>query len=268
MADPMAFDPSPYLRPPRFDVRQGVALAIALLSALPAGAPEGVKRTARDLRKATVALQKAWSRRERAASKVKPGEKAKADRRIDAAWGALKMRLEAFGMLPLDTHPRAVRAQKLNAVLFPKGMGFLASQLDSEWSASEQILKRIADDELAVDIDAIAGPEFLAEVQAAHRVYGVVLGITQAIAPPEDVQPLLELLREVAAAMSDYTLQVLATVHRSKPETIAAVQQALHPLDRYRERAARRTPSKGGEAEPEEAEPEVGVDTPVPEIPA
>ena len=215
-----------------------------------------------------MALQKAWSGRERAASKVKPGEKAKADRRIDAAWGALKMRLDAFGMLPLDTHPKAARAQELSAVLFPNGKEFLTYQLDSEWAASEQILKLIAEDELAIDIDAIAGPEFLAEVQAAHRVYGVVLGITQSIAPPKGVPALLEPLRTVAAAMSDYTLQVLTMVHRSKPETIAAVQQALQPLDRYRESAARRAASKGGEVEPDQDVPKVGVDTPVPEIPA
>ena len=67
--------------------------------------------------------------------------------------------------------------------------------------------------------------------------------------------------------MSDYTLQVRVMIHRGKPETIAAVCHALHPLDRHRESADRRAAGKGGETAPSEEIPEIGADTPVPEVP-
>ena len=253
------------MRSPRLDVRQGVALAIALLSALPGGAPDGVKRAGRRLRKATVALQKAWSKRERAASAVKPAEKAKIDNRVDIAWGSLKMRLDAASALPVETYPKAIRAQEIVGALFPKGLGFLSIPMEAEWSVSDELVKRIEDDGLAADIDALAGPEFLAEVKAAHLVYGEVLGITRAKAHPAEMTALTEPLREVGRAIGDYTLQVLATADRERPDTIEGARAALHPLDRYREGAARRA---GGKSDKGESDgPEVGVDTPVPDVP-
>jgi len=265
MADILEFDQRPYLRPPRLDVKQGVALAIALLSALPRGAPDGVKRAGRRMRRVTVALQKAWSKRERAASAARPGEKAKADNRVDTAWGGLKMRLDATSALPVETYPQALRAREIVGTLFPKGLGFLKLPVNAEWSVSDELVKRIEEDGLAADINALAGPEFLAEVKAAHLVYGEVLGITQAKAPPAEMTGLLEPLRELGRAIGDYTLQVLATADRERPDTIESALAALHPLDRHREGAARRA---GGKSDKGEGDgPEIGVDTPVPEVP-
>ena len=266
MTDIIEFDPNPYMRPPRLDVRQGVALAIALLSALPGGAPEGVKRAGRRLRRATVALQKARSKRERAASAVKPAEKAKADNRVDIAWGGLKMRLDATSALPVETYPQALRAQEIVGTLFPKGLGFLKLPMDAEWSVSDELVKRIEEDGLTADINALAGPEFLAEVKAAHLVYGEVLGITKAKAPPAEMTVLVEPLREVGRAIGDYTLQVLATADRERPDTIESARAALHPLDRHREGAARRAGGKG-DKEGDDDGSDIDVDTPVPEVP-
>jgi hypothetical protein len=265
MADIIEFDPNPYMRPPRLDVRQGVALAIALLSALPGAAPDGVKRAGRRLRKATVALQKAWSKRERAAIAVKPAEKAKVDNRVDIAWGGLKMRLDATAALPVETYPEASRAQEIVGTLFPNGLGFLTLPMDAEWSVSDELVTRIEEDGLAADINALAGPEYLAEVKAAHLVYGEVLGITKAKAPPAETTALSEPLRDVGRAISDYTLQVLATADRERPDTIESARAALHPLDRYREGAARRAGGKSDKGEGDGSD--VSVDTPVPEVP-
>jgi hypothetical protein len=265
MADIIVFDPTPYMRPPRLDVRQAVALAIALLSALPRGAPDGVKRAGRRLRRATVALQKAWSTRKRAASTVKPSEKAKIDYRVDIAWGGLKMRLDAASALPVDTYPEALRAQEIVSTLFPNGLGFLTLPMEAEWSVSDELVKRIEEDGLAADINALAGPQYLAEVKAAHLVYGEVLGITKAKAPPAEMTPLLEPLREVGRAIGDYMLQVLATADRERPDTIKSARAALRPLDRHREDAARRAGGKSANSEGDDSH--VDVDTPVPEVP-
>ena len=265
MVDIIEFDPTPYLRPPRLDVRQGVALAIALLSALPGDAPEGVKRAGRRLRSATVALQKAWSKKERAANAVKPAEKMKVDNRLDTAWGGLKMRLDATAGLPTETYPVALRAQEIVGALFPNGLGFLTIPMEAEWSVSDELVTRIDEDGLADDINALAGPEFLAEVKAAHLVYGEVLGITKAMAPPAGGTTLGDPFRDVVRAIAEYTLQMVATVDREELATIERALAALHPLDRCREAAARRAGGKSDKVEDDGAE--VGVDTPVPEVP-
>lgn len=266
MSDTQDFDASQYMRPPRLDVPQAFALAIALLHALPKAAEAGVRRSAKALSKATLALQVLWAARQRALSASKPSDKVAVDNRIDTAWGALKLRISGYTMLPPEADPLVARAQALETALFPKGMGFLKLAMDAEWAVSEQLLKRIDDEKLAAEVDAVAGPAFLIEIRAAHVAYGEVLGITKAHSVPEDVAALLEPLRAVIRAIGDYAIQVVATVDREDAASIKVVRSALLPLDRYREGAARRA-AKGGKAaegaEPEEASPE----TPVPEVP-
>ncbi len=265
MSDDQDFDPSQYLRPPRLDVPQAFALAIALLHALPKAAEAGVRRSAKALRKATLALQGLWVARQRSLSAVKPSDKAAVDNRIDTAWGALKLRISGYTMLPLEADPLVARARALETALFPKGMAFLKAAMDAEWAVSDQILKRIDDDKLAADIDAVAGPAFLIEIRAAHVAYGEVLGITKAHAVPEDVAALVEPLRAVIRAIGDYTIQVIATVDREDAASIKAARSALFPLDRYREGAARRA-AKSGKPDEEADLDEVTPETPVPEV--
>lgn len=273
MAKSIAFDPTPYLRPPRLDVRQGVALAIALLSALPKDATDGMKRTARAVRKATLAMNKAWDQKRRAAGAPRPASKARADHRVDTAWAALKMRLDACALLPVEAHPKAERAAEISRLLFPEGLEFLKLSMDLEWAESNALLGRIAeDDALGKDLVAITGPEFLAEVRAAHEAYGEVLGITKAHETPADVAALREPLRELVSAIGDYLLQVVASVDRERPETVQSARAALAPIDRLRQAAARRAAGKSGKGEPakdesEEELPEIELDTPVPDVP-
>jgi hypothetical protein len=55
-------------------------------------------------------------------------------------------------------------------------------------------------------------------VKAAHLVYGEVLAITKTTAPPAEMTPLLEPLREVGRAIGDYMLQVAKREIRTPPE--------------------------------------------------
>jgi hypothetical protein len=270
MAKPIVFDPSPYLRPPKLDVRQAVALAIALLSALPKSPTDGMKRTARAMRKATITMKKAWAQKRRVQGTSKPADKVKADRRIDTAWAALKMRIDACAFLPIEAHPMAPRAGEISQMLFPKGLEFLTLVMDKEWAESNQLLERIEDEGLAAELDAIAGPAFLAEIRAAQVAYGEALGITKAHEAPAETETLLEPLRELVSAIGDYLLQVVASVDREEAATIRAARAALVPLDRFREGAARRAGSKDGKeeaSEPGEDLPEVDPETPVPDVP-
>ncbi|XYH99767.1 hypothetical protein ACMHYB_08380 [Sorangium sp. So ce1128] len=160
-------------------------------------------------------------------------------------------------------------------LLFPEGLEFLKLSMDLEWAESNALLGRIAeDDALGKDLVAIAGPEFLAEVRAAHEAYGEVLGITKAHEAPADVAALREPLRELVSAIGDYLLQVVASVDRERPETVPSARAALAPLDRLRQATARRAAGKNGKGAPaedededEESLPEIELDTPVPDVP-
>jgi len=259
------FDPSPYLSPPRLTVPQSFALAIALLHALPKAAGAGVHRAAKALNKTTVALQLLWSARERSLTAAKPRDRAVVDNRVDTAWGALKLRISGYAMLPPALYPLAARAEELDSSLFPRGMVFLKDAMEAEWAASDELLKRIDADKLAVEIDTIAGPDFLIEVRAAHLEYGQALGITEAHSASEGVEALLKPLRAVVQAIADYAIQIVATVDREDAASIKVARDALLPMDRYREGAARRA-SKAGKAV-EEPEPDVKSDALVPEVP-
>lgn len=265
MPDIKPFDASQYVSPPRVNVPQAFALAIALLHALPKAAGAGVHRAAKVLNATTVALQVLWSARERSLTARKPFDKAVVDNRVDTAWGALKLRVSGYAMLPPALYPLAARADELDKSLFPRGMAFLKDAMEAEWAASDELLKRIDADKLAPEIDTIAGADFLVEIRAAHLEYGQALGITEAHAAVEGVEALLKPLRAVTQAIADYALQIVATVDREDEATIKVARDALLPMDRYREGAARRA-AKGGKAAAE-PEPDVKPDATVPEVP-
>ncbi|MEP7125241.1 MAG: hypothetical protein ABJE95_30200 [Byssovorax sp.] len=266
MADTKTFDGSKYLQVPRLDLLQAFSLAIALLSAVPRDAGAGSRRAAKALRAATVILQKLWSARQRSLSTVKTVDKAAADNRIDVAWGALKMRISGCAMLPQAASPRVAIAEVLEKKLFPAGMAFLKAPMEAEWAVSDELITRIDNDKLAAEIDDVAGPEYLVEIRAAHIAYGEALGITKAHVVANDVAALLEPMRAVISAIGDYALQIVATVDRSDPATITAAKNALLPLDRYRENAARRS-AKGSKAVVADPTPEATPETPIPEVP-
>jgi len=233
-------DPTPYLRFALTDVPSGIALGVALLSAMPRSAPDNVKKAATKLRMATVGLQDAYSRVERGASL---GEKRQADNAIDNAWSALHARLEAYAALPAAHWPRAPRAAELVAALFPAGLAFLSLPYVDEWAEGEKRLDRITHAGLARDIDEIAGFEFLAEVKRAQQRYGEVLAIRK-MGDKRLPADLNEPLRALSRAVSSYALQVIA-MNDGSAAAIHAIRQTLKPIDDMRSGALSRRPAGG-----------------------
>lgn len=249
------FDPTPYVRPPVLDVASGVALGVALLSAMPKDAPEGVRKAAKKLRSATVDLQQAWTANGRAA----PIDKRPADIRVDKAWGALYSRLDAYASLPANEHKRAKRAAELLDVIYPDGLHFLTLPYNAEWAEGEKRLKLIEEDELKAELDELAGPEFLAEVQKAHRLYGEAIGVTKHEGDGKPVN-LVDPLRVLGRAITQYALQVIALVDDTAASA-ALVKRALQPIDEHRADAARRAARSDKEDAPPPGQPVV-----VPEV--
>ena len=107
----------------------------------------------------------------------------------------------------------------------------------------------------------------MAEVRAAHLAYGEALGITKAHVATEDVATLLEPLRAVIGAIGDYALQIVATVDREDAGSITIAGNALLPMDRYREGAARRAAKGSKPVVEEDPAPDATPETPIPEVP-
>lgn len=202
------FDPTQYVRPPMIDVPSGVALGVALLTALPTPTPDNVLNAANKVRQETVALQLAWAKTDSGST---PPDRRKADMRIDNAWGILLDRLEAYSLLPVAGSPRAPRARELVDIISPNDREWLNFVYGAEWAESTKRLKRIEDDGLAKDINELAGPEFLLEVQDAHTAYGIALAVTKPAHDTPEVN-LAEPLRSLGRAIARYGIAVAGMV--------------------------------------------------------
>ncbi|MEP7124574.1 MAG: hypothetical protein ABJE95_26840 [Byssovorax sp.] len=260
-------DATLYARPPKVDVASAVTLGRSLLTAMPKPAPEHVRSAATRLRKDTVALQAAWGS---FGTATPPRDRRQADIRIDNAWGILLDRLVSYSRLPTDTHPRAARAGELVEIISPGDREWLKLAYDAEWAQSEKRLGWITDQGLTKDINELAGPEFLVEVQAAHVAYGVALAVTVAAPVALDVT-LAEPLRTLSRSIGRYGL-ALVTMAGDDEASITVARNALRPIDAYREGQARR--ARGGAAGAAEPDPAavaapdapVGPTTPIPEV--
>jgi hypothetical protein len=264
-------DASRYLTCPALDVASGVTLGVALISALPKGAPAPVRQAAKALHASTLALQLAW----RGASDATPAEpstsRRAADHALDVTWRALEQRLAAYASLPGASFPDAARAAELHARLFPDGLTFLALSYAREWAESNKRLQMVEDDKLGKSIDALAGKDFLAALEGAHAAYGVALGVTHAAPPPADVARVQEPLQNLKAAVSDYALQVVAAA-KSDPSFAEKAPATLAPIDRARAdnacQAGSAAPPPEPAPPPAPAAPAATQTSPIPDVPS
>lgn len=90
------------------------------------------------------------------------------DQEADACWGALRMRLQAYVVLPPSRFPNAKRAQALVITLFGSaGLAFLTSTDTVEAATMDTLLQRIDADGLQPQIDELCGPDFLAAIRVS-----------------------------------------------------------------------------------------------------
>jgi hypothetical protein len=226
---------------PPLDVPSMLALAHALLAAIPPNPPVHVMEAAAEVKAAIKALEAVWGARGNESKKPDPRP---IDRRVDLSWSSFFWRIDTLATLPHDLYPRAVRARVLRDQIFPGDdrLGFTKIPYKAEWAEVKKRLDLIDRENLAPEIDDLAGPEFLQEMTQAFALYGEVLGITKVAPADETPEPLLDELRELGAAITDYTVAVLSTIQRKKPDTQEAALVALRPLTEAREASRRPTP--------------------------
>ncbi|MCX4242028.1 hypothetical protein [Paraliomyxa miuraensis] len=246
-----AFDPTPYATVPTRTPAATLTLARGLLAAAPSRPTRFIARRLARLREAARDLQSVWIDANRPTTPVDPRP---FDLALDHRWAALRTRLEAC--LLLGAHDHVGRAKSMLALLFPTGLDFLTLPYAEEWAQSERRLVLIATDDLADELDELAGAAYLSELRQAHAAYGSVLGITDRKELAPEPAGVLEPLRALQAAIAGYSRGVIGLVEEDDPESIAAAQRQLEPLLRARRP---RSPSEAPTDEP--------VDAPLPELP-
>lgn len=269
MLAPQPLDLTAYVTAPRLSVPAAVALGIALLAARPKPAPALVRRAATRLRGSVLELQQQWRRHMDAGQPLAVAPRA-VDHRVDRAFRAMSMGLQAIMHLSPEAGPDVELAEAIHQRLFPDGLRFLNLPHPQQWAHCDRLLTTFDEDEaLLVDVERLVHASILAEVRASTEAYGVVLGITAARPPIEPVS-LSAPLDAVRSAIVAYALQIVA-LQSDDPTRLPAARKALAPIDQLRAAQARRgqgsTTAAGTEpamvAEPDES---VTPDTPVPEL--
>ncbi|WP_155798432.1 hypothetical protein, partial [Sorangium cellulosum] len=232
------FDASVYVRAPIINIANGVTLANALVAACPEAAPENVAKACTKLKAAAEAGQKALTARRRENGALSEDDVRVLDREADASFGALRMRLVAYAMLPAERFPKARRAGELVKELFgDDGLSFLTAEYAAQNTVMASIVEHIQEAELQPEIDALVGPEFLEQIGNVLPRYDVMVRdrLQKEAAATSN---LATVVRAIQSAIVSYATKVAGMVDEDDPATLEAVRRALRPLDAHRETGA------------------------------
>lgn len=238
------FDASVYVRAPIINIANGVTLASALVAACPEAAPENVAKACTKLKSAGEAGQKALTARRRENGALSEEDGRVLDREADGSFGALRMRLVAYSMLPPERFPKARRAGELVNELFgDDGLSFLSAEYSVQNTVMASIVEHIQEAGLQPEIDALAGPEFLEQIGNVVPRYDMMVKdrLQKEAAATSNLTPVV---RAIQAAIVSYATKVVGMVDEDDPATLETVRKALRPLDAHRESGARR--AQGG----------------------
>jgi len=217
-----------FIRPPRLSTETGILLAIRLLNSKPVDLDEAEKRALRSVRKTVLETQSVGKARAR----LRPENLKDEDERFDERWGALYSHLEGWARLEND--PRGELARALLATLFPDGLVFLTRSYGDEWVQSQERLQRIEEEGLEEDLVSLVHPELLREVRKAHDALGDGLGVGDEPLPPLESRAMLDALRKLSLAISDYARVLAGRVERGDAESERRFLQAMAPLEVHR----------------------------------
>jgi len=227
------FEPSDYNRAPIITVSSGVSLARALADACPKDAPAGVKKAKKYLETTADDASSHLAARNRILGVYTEEDSRDLDNEADRGWGGLRLRLTGMAMLSPDKFPKAKRAAELDALLFPDGMDFLKLEYSSQSASMGAILQRIDDDNLAADIDSVAGPEFLKALREIQPRYEAM--VSERLRRDKEMgQNLLETTRGLQSAIVNYANKVIGTIEHDEPATTEWARVALLPIANHR----------------------------------
>ncbi len=243
-------DVSQYLRSLNLNSSSAVSLGRRLITAQPPKPSPAIKASALVLSQDVEALAVAVAEHSKFELHINPRP---IDLLDDNGWGCLFDRLDSYARLPTEHYPKAARAAELRDILFPDGLKFLKLDYGAQYTQTDLRLARIKTDKLQPDLDAIAGPEFLAEVKRTHALYAEALGISKPRAATPKPPNLRPLLQKVNQSISAYVVHLCSLYLSGTPAQQAEVRAALQPLDEERTRTTTRRPKP--ESDPNPAAP-------------
>lgn len=212
--------------------------------------PARIHKAAKKLTDATDLAQSKLALRQKALGSISEDDKRAVDQAADGSWGALRSRLSAYSMLPTNEYPDAQRAAELLTLLFgDSGLSFLIESYPSQWTIADTLLKRIQSDNLAADIDRIAGTEFLDNIRKRHVRYGQMVQHSLVKSAELHVDLSAE-IRALGQAIVAYATKVCAHVDEDDKDSLAEARIALQPIDLFRETNAKRSPEAPPSPEP------------------
>lgn len=252
MTDAPVWDPSEYSRVPTLTLRSSIGLGRAFLASTsdsketPLVVRKARARLGAVIEKANAALTKRLSAEHRAKG-IEPGE---VDVEADQSWGAFRMRLEAYALLPQPKNPRVARSRELVQVLFGgEGLVFLTLPYVEQLSEMESRLAVIDEEELRKELETLVGKEFVEQIHKVQPQYAKMVRdlLTR---DEESSENLLAHLRSMQRNLQWFVSAVVGQVDPEDGDSVAAAHKTLLPLRNYRDRAAKRQTS-GGEGEGE-----------------
>ena len=242
-----SFDPAPYVRLPNLDLVSFVALGHQLLTAQPQRPPAGVKASGEQLTQTLTEVEASLSEQFKLPSAL---DSRTIDQEADVSWGSLNRRLDAYGQLPHDRYPKAVRAQALQKTLFPSGLAFLNLEYGAQWTEAEQRIKLIAKEKLKADIEELAGADFYAELLRCHSAYGELVGATKVKTQKSKLPDLRIQRNKLQQALTTHSIQLVAMVLSGGESALKAAQPSFAAIDAYREKAMASPADKKSPPEP------------------
>lgn len=244
-------NPALYAHAPKMTVEGGITLCRVVASACPSSMNASVKKAAKRMSEIAEAAQFAYTMRRKAMNKGTTDDARPVDHNADASWSCLRSRLQAYSLLPPNIYPDAIRAGEILVILFgDQGLSFLTESYPEQYTIADSVLRRIDEENMAGDIDRIAGKEFLENVRTHHVAYGKMV---QAVLQREEAitEDLNEHVRAMGQALVYYATKVIAFIDPEQPATIAAARLALRPIDAFREATERRATNPSPQASPD-----------------
>lgn len=245
------FDPALYTRVPNLDVPSLIALARQVLAVAPARPGAALKKSLQELRAATSTLEAAY--REHLSAPAGQDSRP-VDQAADNAWACVYARLDSYAALPVEHYPRAREASELLRKLFPEGLSFVKLEYGAQWTEAEQRLQLIKQERLTAALEALIGPEFVAELHRCHALYTAMIGVAQPKKGRQKLPDLRALRLGAQQALTAHTIQLLAVHLAGDPKQQEAIRPAFAAIDAYRDKTAA-DPGKPAPAEPAEPTP-------------
>lgn len=253
------FDPTPYQRAPRGNLRAILSLTRSLSELAPRSENDTIERTATGLDEVIAEVEDGLIRRRRESAPTDPSDDLALDGCADALWGVVRNGLEAKASFDhaglavvLAKHGKrsavatavkqgreqAVRARKVASKLFgTDGLSFTQQAFPVQAESMGEILRLIDQDGLAAELDALLGPHVLVALRACQTQYEAMVDARMS----RDARKTTDLARlrgKLQRAIARHCSAVLTLLDEKVPGTLPLVLAALRPLAVHRAQLA------------------------------